>query len=200
MGESYRVIGGGGHARVVVDALLASGKAVEGCYDDNPALDGADVVAGVRVVGVGGRLGEGWGPGTRAVVAIGDNRTRFRIAGAQPGPYGTAVAPSAVLGAEVHIGEGTVVLPSATVNARASVGRHAILNTACSVDHDCRIGDFVHVAPGCRLGGGVEVGEGTFLGIGTIVLPGVRIGRWGPAPWCASTSPTTAPPWGCRPG
>jgi UDP-perosamine 4-acetyltransferase len=28
------------------------------------------------------------------------------------------------------------------------------------------------------LGGNVVVGEGAFLGVGTMVIPGIRIGRW----------------------
>jgi sugar O-acyltransferase (sialic acid O-acetyltransferase NeuD family) len=71
-----------------------------------------------------------------------------------------------------------MILPSATVNIDSVVGNHVILNTSSSVDHDCRIGDYAHIAPGCHLGGGIIVGEGTFLGVGTSVVPGVRIGRW----------------------
>ncbi|MGZ9197173.1 MAG: DapH/DapD/GlmU-related protein, partial [Candidatus Deferrimicrobiaceae bacterium] len=47
-----------------------------------------------------------------------------------------------------------------------------------SVDHDCAIGDFVHICPGAHLGGAVVVEEGTFLGVGSSVVPGIRIGRW----------------------
>ena len=45
------------------------------------------------------------------------------------------------------------------------------------MDHDCRIEDAVHIAPGCHLCGGVSVGQGSLLGAGTTVTPGVRIGR-----------------------
>jgi acetyltransferase EpsM len=53
-----------------------------------------------------------------------------------------------------------------------------ILNTSCSVDHDCVVEDFAHLAPGVRLAGNVHVGEGALLGVGSCVIPGVRIGRW----------------------
>ncbi|MCE5324015.1 hypothetical protein LLG46_11965 [bacterium] len=52
------------------------------------------------------------------------------------------------------------------------------MNTACSVDHDCDIGDLVHVAPGSRLGGGVGVGTGSLVGIGSCVRPCMHIGDW----------------------
>jgi acetyltransferase-like isoleucine patch superfamily enzyme len=44
------------------------------------------------------------------------------------------------------------------------------------VDHDCRIGDFVHVAPGAVLGGGVMVGGRVLVGAGAVVLPGLTLG------------------------
>jgi acyl-[acyl carrier protein]--UDP-N-acetylglucosamine O-acyltransferase len=53
-----------------------------------------------------------------------------------------------------------------------------IVNTGATVDHDCRLGDFVHVAPGAHLCGGVTVDEGALLGVGCAVAPGVRIGAW----------------------
>ena len=49
------------------------------------------------------------------------------------------------------------------------------MNTSASIDHDCQIGDGVHVAPGSHLAGGVSVGAACFLGAGTIVIPGVTI-------------------------
>jgi sugar O-acyltransferase (sialic acid O-acetyltransferase NeuD family) len=179
MGDrSFVIVGAGGHAKVVIDALLSGGQRVLGCYDYDPARLGVEVIGGVRVVGSSAGVPEGLAPGTLVIVAIGDNRTRRRLGSSRDVEYGIAVAPSAVTGLGVRIGDGSMVLQSATVNADSVIGRHVILNTDCSVDHDCRVGDFVHIAPGGRLGGSVTVGEGTFLGIGVKVLPGVRIGRW----------------------
>lgn len=62
------------------------------------------------------------------------------------------------------------------MNAGACIGRGAILNTGCSVDHDCILGMTVHVSPGARLAGGVIIGEGSWIGIGASVKQLVRIG------------------------
>jgi sugar O-acyltransferase (sialic acid O-acetyltransferase NeuD family) len=178
MPETFLVFGAGGHAKVVIDALLSSGNKVLGCYDDNPALAGTEIVQSVSVVGGSSLLAANWIKGQKVIVAIGDNGLRRRLSSRWDVEYGIALAPSVVLGRGVEIGAGTMLLPSATVNIETIVGRHAILNTSCSIDHDCRIGDYVHIAPGCTLGGGVTVGEGTLLGIGSRVIPGIRIGRW----------------------
>jgi acetyltransferase-like isoleucine patch superfamily enzyme len=50
------------------------------------------------------------------------------------------------------------------------------LNTAASVDHDCRIGDSVHIGPGARLAGLVTVGNATWIGIGSVIRESVHIG------------------------
>jgi sugar O-acyltransferase (sialic acid O-acetyltransferase NeuD family) len=178
MPDPFLVIGAGGHAKVVIDALLGTGNHVVGCFDDNSRLVGTEPIRGIKVVGPAMRVGDEWKKGTFVIVAIGENRVRREVALRLSVDYGMVVAPSAILGRGVTLGPGTMVLPSATVNIDSAIGGHVILNTGCSVDHDCRIGDYSHVAPGCCLGGDVVVGEGSFLGIGTRVLPGIRIGRW----------------------
>ena len=58
------------------------------------------------------------------------------------------------------------------------IGEHSIINTACTIDHECRIDDFTHISPNATLCGNVSVGEGTQIGAGAIVLPNVKIGKW----------------------
>ena len=52
------------------------------------------------------------------------------------------------------------------------------MRESASVDHDCVVGSFAHVAPGCNLAGHVTVGEGTFMGIGSTAIPRTTIGAW----------------------
>jgi sugar O-acyltransferase (sialic acid O-acetyltransferase NeuD family) len=178
MADTILVVGAGGHAKVVIDAVLSSGCGIIGLYDDNPALGGTELVRGVRVMGDTSMVERDWRKGFKIIIAIGENRLRRRLSFRWKVGYGIATAPSVVLGRGVAIGAGSMLLPSATVNIDSVVGDHVILNTSCSVDHDCRIGDYAHIAPGSVLGGNVTVGEGTFLGIGARIIPGIRIGRW----------------------
>ena len=50
-----------------------------------------------------------------------------------------------------------------------------IINTCSSVDHDCVIGDFVHIAVGSHLSGTVKVGDATWIGAGATVSNNVSI-------------------------
>jgi acetyltransferase EpsM len=64
------------------------------------------------------------------------------------------------------------------INTNATIGKHCIINTSSTIDHDCKIEDFVHVAPSSSLAGGVEVGEGSFIGLGAFIIQGIKIGKW----------------------
>jgi acetyltransferase-like isoleucine patch superfamily enzyme len=52
------------------------------------------------------------------------------------------------------------------------------VNTGATVDHDCTLESFCHLAPGVHLCGGVCVGEGALLAVGSSAVPNVRIGAW----------------------
>lgn len=172
------VVGGGGHAMVVVATLQAAGDAPSVILDDDEARWGGELL-GVPVRGPVGRLAGG--PWRRAVLAVGDNRTRRRLAAELAGPrltWARAVHPAAAVHPSVEIAPGTVIFAGAVVQPGSRLGAHGIVNTAASVDHDGDLGDFVHVAPGCHLAGAVTVGEGAFLGVGAAVVPGRTVGAW----------------------
>lgn len=170
---SVWVIGAGGHAKVVVATLQAAGRAIAGVLDDDEAKHGRTVL-GVPVVGPVERAAGG-----EAIVAIGHNAVRKRIAESVPEVrWATVVHPSAVVHPSVRVGAGSVVFAGAVVQPDTHLGRHVIVNTGATIDHDGRVGDYVHVAPGTNLAGDVHLGEGAFLGIGARAVPGVHVGAW----------------------
>ncbi len=61
--------------------------------------------------------------------------------------YPTLLHPSAAISKHSVIGVGSVVMAGAVVNICAKIGAFAIINTSASIDHDCILGDFVHVSP-----------------------------------------------------
>ena len=172
------VVGAGGHARVVVDIAEKQGRfRVVGLVDERPELAGSALL-GYPVLGGREVLERGDLP-SHAVVAIGSPAARaawqalleergFQLA--------VLVHPSAQVGRETVIGGGSVLMAGAIVNSGSRLGRGVIVNTAASVDHDCEVGDFVHVAPGARLAGGVRVGARAHIGIGACVLQNLQIG------------------------
>lgn len=167
------VIGGGGHAKVVVQAICAAGGRVAAIFDDNRSTWGKNILS-VPVGGPVARIADE--PRRPAVIAVGDNRARQAIAEQFDLDWITVVHPLAHVDLSVKLGRGTVVLPGAIVQVDSILGIHCIINTGATVDHDCAIGDFSHIAPGANLAGGVVVGKGVLLGIGSAAIPGVKIG------------------------
>jgi sugar O-acyltransferase (sialic acid O-acetyltransferase NeuD family) len=169
------VLGAGGHAKVVIATLQAAGRAVDGILDDDDALQDGHIL-GVPVIGR-----TDCAPGFRhldAIIAVGDNGMRQKLAEKVNLDWTVVVHPSAVVHPEVTIGPGTVVFAGAVIQPGARIGAHTIINTGATVDHDCVVGDYVHIAPGVHLGGTVTVDDGVFVGIGSALLPNIHIGRW----------------------
>lgn len=119
-------------------------------------------------------------PDTEAVISIGVNATRRKVAGLLEGKlrFATAIHAHARISQRARVGEGTVIMSGATVNADTVIGKHCIINTSASIDHDCVLGDYVHVSPNATLSGDVHIGEGTHFGGGAVAIQGIRIGKW----------------------
>jgi sugar O-acyltransferase (sialic acid O-acetyltransferase NeuD family) len=183
------LIGGGGHALVVLEAARAAGLSVRGFFDDDdacPLASLAERLGGIGAIthsdeterlGAPGALGSMSDLPAPAILALGGLASRRhmieRLASAA---WERVVHPSAIVSPTASIGEGVYIGAGAVVNARATVGDHAIINTGAIVEHDCELGENAHVAPRTVLGGGAAVGRDTLIGIGATVLPRVRIG------------------------
>ena len=167
------LIGAGGHAKVILALLEAQGRKCLGIYDDNEQLHGTTLL-GVPVIGAVREMSDRCD--ISAVIAIGDNAVRKRIAESFRNIcWATLVHPHSWVHSSVKIEEGSVVFAGAVIQPDTHIGKHTIINTSASVDHDCRIGDFCHIAPGCHLAGGVTVGDNTFVGIGTGIIPSIEL-------------------------
>ncbi len=167
------IVGAGGHAKVVISTAIAAGYAIAGVFDDRQDLWGREVL-GHRVDGPA-EAASGCSCDA-AIVAIGQNADRRAVAGRLQIPWATLIHPSAVVCSPDLLAEGTVVFAHAVLQPDSRVGCHVIINTGASVDHDCDIGDYVHIAPGVRLGGNVRLGSDCLMGIGAIAAPGTSIG------------------------
>jgi sugar O-acyltransferase (sialic acid O-acetyltransferase NeuD family) len=174
------IIGGGGHAKVVV-SILRKLKDYEICgYTD---LEDRGPLLGAPYLGTDAKLPAlaNEKKGLSAALAVGQiglgavrQAIHARLS-ELPLSYPSIVSPHAIVNEEVEIGEGCVVMDGAVVNSGARIGRGAILNSNCTVEHDTQIGDWVHVAPGVTISGGVTVGPLSMIGVGAVIIEGKRI-------------------------
>lgn len=175
------IIGGGEHARVLIEAIRSGSSAqdVVGFVDPEPCEETA------RRLGVP-RLGDEDvlvdHPGAVGLLgfAAPDARERRREAVRRLSPllsgWATVIHASAWVSPTAKLEEGAVVMAGAVVQGGAVIGAHAIVNSRAVVEHDVVLGEHVHVAPGATLGGAARVGALAHIGLGAAVRDHVSIG------------------------
>ncbi|MGL4977499.1 MAG: acetyltransferase, partial [Cetobacterium sp.] len=102
--EEVVIIGSGGHSKVIIDILLKeSDKKIIGILDDNYQNLGYDNILGVKILGktdLIANLSERY----RYIIAIGDNKTRQKIANKYSYlKYSKAIHPQSIIGENVNI-------------------------------------------------------------------------------------------------
>jgi len=176
------ILGGGGHARVLLDCLGGGSIIVDGIVDADPKRWGTRL-DGCKILGGDERLPELARTGTTHFVvgagSVGNSALRRRLfdLGLQCGLKPLVVQhPSAICSTRARAGAGAQLLPGCIVNAGAQIGANAIINSGAIIEHDCVVGDHAHVATGARLAGNVHVRAGAHVGAGATILQGLNIG------------------------
>ncbi len=174
------VYGASGQGRVTADLLRQIRRhKVVGFIDDDPVRKGAKI-DGFAVLG---NLDEALrkSRGTKGVVlAIGDGTNRSAVAdkvvkrGLRLVGF---IHPASMISPRAEVDPTAMIWPLAVVNAGARVGISSILNTSCVVEHDVRLGSFVHVAPNATICGQASVGDLTWVGAGSVILQEVSVGE-----------------------
>ncbi len=168
MKNKILIIGASGHGKVIADIALNNNYKEIVFLDDNPKIKNC---AGFKVLGTFDSVVK-YRDDYDVAVAIGNPLTRKCLVEKllhDGFTLPTLIHPSAVIGMQVHIGEGTVVMANAVVNPCTAIGRGCIINTGCTIDHDCNIDDFTHVSVGAHLAGTVSVGDRVWIGAGAVI-------------------------------
>ena len=174
------VVGGGGHAKVLISVLKKAGLyrvigytdgADKGSILGTPYLGTDSILAELKERNRDCRAAIGLGP-------VGRTEGRRRLQALLEGlgfELPVIVSSQAIVGEEVTLGKGTVVFDGAVINPGTTIGACVIINTNSTVEHDCRISDHVHIATGATVCGGVQVGANCFIGAGATVIQYVSI-------------------------
>lgn len=164
------IIGASGHGKVVADIARRNG------YKEIVFLDDDDSIHECGDYPVIGKSFEAGTIDADVIIGIGNANIRKRIQESIPDEkVVTLIHPDAVVAEEVVIGAGTVVMAGAVINPGARIGKSCIINTCSSVDHDCKVGDYVHISVGSHLCGTVSVGNETWIGAGATVSNNISI-------------------------
>lgn len=176
--SSVVVIGAGGHGRELADIVRATtaGSGVEllGIVDDGAPDRFLLAASRIRYLGSTDSILR---RDVDVYIGVGDPLVRRGIdelVGDRSGP--PLRHPQAVVGSHCRLDDGVVLAAGVVVTTNVVLGRHAHVNVAASISHDCRIGAYATICPGARLTGAVTTGRGVFVGTGAVVLPGISIG------------------------
>ena len=179
------ILGGGGHARVLIDCLQAQGQVrIHGVLDPDQgrwgeSIQGVPIIGGDEFLSEAPIHGVGYFVVGLGVNVKGDNRPRqrlFELGLARSLKPLTVRHPSAVCSAWAEIGPGCQLMPGCIVNAGARLGADVVVNSGAVVEHDCLIGDHAFVASGAVLASTVKVGQGAHIGAGASVRQSIEIG------------------------
>ena len=175
------IIGAGGHAKVLLDALLLCEKRVVALVEKNSS----DVRSlwGVPVIEEEVFFSRYKPEEIFLVNGIGSVKSlelrqkiydEFKERGFK---FTSVVHPDAAISPRCELAGDVQIMAGAVVQAGCQIGSNTIINTRAAIDHDCKIGRHVHVAPGVILSGNVKVGEKTHIGVGSVVIQGTHIGK-----------------------
>jgi acetyltransferase EpsM len=177
MQKEIIIIGGGGFAKTLVDAILKEGiyKIAGFCIDnvpvDNFVLQSFKVISDtplseIEVVN-----------NYYFVVALGNNqiRQKFYENALKKCKPAVIIHPSAIIGSHVKIGEGSMVMANTIINPYTRIGRNSIVNSGVIIDHDCIIGDNVHLSIGSLIGSKSTISDNVTIPIGEIVNSSSKI-------------------------
>jgi len=178
------IFGGGGHAKVLIESLLAGNSSLSLVILDRDSARWGQQVLEVPILGDDSILPRLIADGARFFVvgvgAVGDNAPRKRLfdhgisSGLEPL---TIIHPASICSRWASVGPGCQLLPGSIVNAGAELGGNVIVNSGAIVEHDCKIGDHVHIASGAVLASTVTVGARAHIGCGAAVRQLISIGE-----------------------
>lgn len=175
------IIGAGGHAKVLIDALKLLGAPILGISEQNLAMLNTELL-GFPIICNDAELKKYPPESVTLVNGIGGIKdtalrrevfTRFKMWGYA---FSQVIHPAAVISADAALAEGVQVMAGAIIQAGVRVAENAVINTKTSVDHDCHIGSHVHLAPGVTVCGNVKIGDSVHVGSGSTIIQGIIVG------------------------
>lgn len=183
MNKPIYIVGAGGHAKVLLECLQKNTeiriwgfleidkKLIGSCILDIPVYDQNEVLSNLNPHDV--LLANGIG--STDIPSL--RRKQFEMLKKQGYDFCSLFHSTCYYSQDVMMSEGVQLLARSTILTGTRIGCNTIINTSASIDHDCDIGNHVHIAPGVVLSGGVRIGNNCHIGTGAKIIQGVCVGE-----------------------
>lgn len=112
------------------------------------------------------------------MIVVGDSKNRFDISQKLPKQtkYFTFIHPTAlIMDNNIEIGEGSFIGAYSILTTNIKIGKHALLNRAVHIGHDCRIGNYFSAMPGSVVSGNVTIYDCVYLGTNSSIKEKISI-------------------------
>ena len=175
------MLGGGGHASVLVDILKQKNRSIIGIVCPEVVMQ-REILAGFAhyqsdndilkfvssdvflINGIGSLPGEQ----LRKIIFLRCVKLGYQ--------FETVISSHAIVSPHAELGEGVQIMPGAIVQVGAKIGDNTIINSGSIIEHDCVIGRHNHIAPGSTLSGQVTTADQVYIGTGAKVINNLDIG------------------------
>lgn len=183
MNKPIYILGAGGHAKVLLESLQQDPKNnIIGFLEINPDLIGTSIL-GVKIYSQDVVLNQFLPSNILLVNGIGSvsiptlRQKQFETLKKAGYDFLSVIHKMAYYSSDVSIGEGAQLLARSTILTGTKIGCNTIINTSASIDHDCTIGNHVHIAPGVVLSGGICIEDACHIGTGAAIIQGIHIDK-----------------------
>lgn len=177
MTKPVLVLGGGGHASVVLELLRLTG------YDVIGYLAPQQGQLPISWLGEDDSLSH-YSPkdyflalGVGSVEVTLQRKLLFKFGKDHGFDFVTLIHPFSSVSSSVILGEGVQIMAGTVLQAGCEIGDNVLINTSASLDHQCIIGAHSHIATGVTLSGGVCLGQCCHVGTGAAAIQGISLGE-----------------------
>lgn len=180
MKQKIIIIGGGGHAKVLISIIKKLKQYNILGYTD---INNNGPILGIKYLGNDEILKNiiKTNPDCNAIIGIGqidlNNKRELIFNKIQKMGFKipAIISPQAIINEDVNLGVGTMVFDGVIINSGSKIGKNCILNTRSLIEHDCLIANNVFIGPNAVLGGKVNIDNNSFVGANATVIQNLSI-------------------------
>lgn len=176
MSKKLLIIGCGDHGVVAANTALLENKWNEICFLDDKKKD---KYKKYKIVGKAKDFKKFIPFWDNYFISIGDNlvRKKFFKTISNKKKIINIIHPSVSIGQNFIMGNGNIILSNSVISDNVNIGDANIINNLCSIDHDCKLKNFIHISPGVNIAGNVNINSETWIGLGSNIINNIVIGK-----------------------